>query len=161
MRNTPVGVKKKLWYGVKGSVKIGPGFIHRAGLSGILIPHPPLVNLLLRIGLNQREHLKLGISHEFAHLQSMPFMVVYTIALFIVAWWYNDKLGWQWIVLLLLSSHAAWEMMAEAITVIKHKNEYSFIYRNVSPLPRILFWFLTSLLVFIGWYLILSNEIRR
>ena len=36
-----------------GTVIIAPGFLHRTGLGWFLIPHPPLINMLLRQGLQK------------------------------------------------------------------------------------------------------------
>src|SRR4030065_1057315 len=38
----------RTWYGMNGTVVIGPGFRHGAGLGGLLLTHPPVVNQLLR-----------------------------------------------------------------------------------------------------------------
>src|SRR4030067_962928 len=38
----------RTWYGMNGTVVIGPGFRHSTGLGGLLLPHPPVVNQLLR-----------------------------------------------------------------------------------------------------------------
>jgi hypothetical protein len=44
-------IKVQTWYGMGGTVIIAPGFLHRTGLGWFFIPHPPLINLLLRQGL--------------------------------------------------------------------------------------------------------------
>lgn len=78
-------VQLRTWYGVNTHITIGPGFIHWAGWRNFHIPHSPLVNWLLRRGLNENDYYTLSISHEFAHFQSAPLALPYTVGLIALA----------------------------------------------------------------------------
>lgn len=144
-----------MWYGINATVIIGPGFIHRAGHGPFLIPHPPLVNSILRYGLDREAKNKLSTTHEFAHLKTTPFAVVYTVMVFYTAYSNRGIPGWETVLFLLLSSHAAWEMISEAITILDDKKGYTRIYTGVPAGARLVFWAITSALVLSGWYIIL------
>ncbi len=144
-----------MWYGLDATVIIGPGFLHRAGHGLLLLPHPPLVNSLLRSGLPEDVQDRLSIIHEFAHLKTAPFALPYTALVFYLAYSHIGYLDWMTIVILILSTHAAWEMLAEAVTIIESGGMYGRVYRKVSITPRLLFWGITVMLTFLGWYIIL------
>lgn len=44
-------VQVPTWYGAEGDVELHGPFWHLVGLWGLEVPHPPLVNLLVRRGL--------------------------------------------------------------------------------------------------------------
>jgi hypothetical protein len=71
-------MRKQMWFGVNVTVTIGPGFIHNAGFGKISLPHPPVINWLLRQGLNEDARYILSLTHEFCHLQTMPLAIFYT-----------------------------------------------------------------------------------
>ena len=68
-------IKVWTWYGIGGTVIIDPGFLHRTGLGWFLIPHPSVINWLLRLGLLENSRNALRVTHEFGHLQSAPLAV--------------------------------------------------------------------------------------
>ncbi len=143
-----------MWYGLNATVIIGPGFMHRAGHGPFLIPHPPLVNCILRYGLEREAEYRLSVTHEFAHLKTTPFVIAYTLMVFFIAYAERDSLGWKTVVLLLLSTHAAWEIIAETVTILEDIKGYSNMYRDVPVGARLVFWVITSVLVLSGWYII-------
>jgi hypothetical protein len=51
---TSLKIQVRTWYGVGGTVIIGPGFRHKSGIGNLIIPHPALVNWLLRLGLLEK-----------------------------------------------------------------------------------------------------------
>src|SRR3990172_5998398 len=55
-------------YGMNGTVVIGPGFRHGAGLGGLLLPHPPVVNQLLRHRLPSRSCPTMQVVRESSPL---------------------------------------------------------------------------------------------
>jgi hypothetical protein len=75
----------RTWYGMSANITIGPGFVHRVGLGHIVIPHPPVVNFLLRQGLTEEARRTLTLVHEFSHVQSAPGVVLYAAAILSVA----------------------------------------------------------------------------
>ena len=144
----------RTWYGVNATVIIGPGFRHRGGYGKLLIPHPPVINWLLRRGLAPTVRENLSFTHEFGHLQSAPAALLYTAANF-AALLAADKTTVLTVMLLLISTHAAYEIMAEVIT-IRHDHElYRHCYENISKIPRAIFWFSMILLALMGWIIVL------
>lgn len=146
-------VRKRMWFGVVATVIIGPGFIHRAGFGKLLLPHPPLVNSLLRIGLKADDHLLLSLTHEFGHLQTLPAAFVYGAGMLVAAIG-RAQTSLAALLVMVISFQAAWEMMAEALTILSNTSLYREGYRGINPVPRILFWFIMGTLVASGWLLV-------
>jgi hypothetical protein len=73
----PQILQRRTWYGITATVNLKSKFIHKAGFRNILVPHPAAVNWLLRRGLKMKNALSLSIHHEFGHLQTVPFVLLY------------------------------------------------------------------------------------
>lgn len=148
-------MKKRTWYLLNAVVEVEPGKFHRAGFGRLLIPHPPVVNWLLRQGLCKESYKQLSTEHEMGHLQALPFEILYSVLLVAVMLSYEDGgiIGWFWVG---LSSFAAWEIFAEVHTIRHVKSGYRRLYQGVSFVPRIIFWCVSLTLVFGGWIYILS-----
>lgn len=142
-------VKLKTWYDTNASITIGPGFIHRAGWGNFLMPHPPLVNWLLRLGLKENEYYKLSLTHEFSHFQSAPLAVPYTVGLIALA--AETGLGLFPMVIIVISTHATWELLSELLTIMHNRQFYRQCYTGISSIPRRAFWIIMSLLTVLGW----------
>jgi len=141
---------KRTWFGANASVTIGPGFLHRAGFGDFAIPHPPLVNWLLRIGLPDHQRVNMSFAHEFAHFQTAPMLFAYM--LLIIALAYIKGLSGMWeILLLLVSGQAAWEIMSEGLVVFEDSAAYSAAYEGVTRFTRLLFWTTAGMLTVAGW----------
>ncbi len=136
--------------GINGTVTIGPGFIHKAGLGNFLVPHPPVINWLLRRGLTEEAQYDLGFSHEFGHLQTLPLYLLYAGTMLTVALQKNNT-GLLEIILILVSTHSTWEMMSEIFSISGNTKKYRKYYNGISPVPRIIFWFSMGLLTATGW----------
>lgn len=147
-------INVRTWYGMGGTVIIGPGFLHRTGLGWFLIPHPPLINLLLRRGLLKNPRNALRINHEFGHLQSAPLAVLYT-ALNYTAIIAANRANLSNLILVFISTHAAWEIMSEIRTIMSDIQFYNKCYDRVSIIPRAIFWFSTIALTLMGWIILL------
>lgn len=147
-------IKSETWYGVDGTVIIGPGFIHKSGLGSFLVPHPPVVNWLLRRGLTEDARNILRVTHEFGHLQSAPLAVLYTAVNYaaIIAAGQANLLR---IILVFISTHAAWEIMSESITILTDLQFYHKSYAKVSMIPRTIFWFSAIAFTLMGWVIAL------
>ncbi len=143
-------MKKRTWFFLNAVVEIEPGRFHRAGFGRLLIPHPPVVNWLLRRGLSKEFYKNLCTEHEMGHLQALPFEVLYSFVLMLVMMnnANDDIVGWLW---LAVSSFASWEIIAEVHTIRHVRPAYHRLYRGVSLVPRILFWLISLSLVLSGW----------
>ena len=147
-------IKVRTWYGMDGTVVIGPGFLHRTGLGWFLIPHPPLINGLLRQGLLKNSRNALRVTHEFGHLQSAPLALLYT-ALNYTAIITANRANLSNLILVFISTHAAWEIMSEILTIVIDPQFYHKCYQEVSLVPRAIFWLSTISLTLIGWLIVL------
>jgi len=143
----------RTWYGINATVSIGPGFIHRAGWRNFLIPHPPLVNWLLRRGLNENDACTLSVTHEFAHFQSAPLALPYTVGLIALA--ASEGLSFFSVVTIIISTHAAWEFLSEILTILHNRQFYRRCYNGISSISRRVFWISMSVLALLGWVVLL------
>ena len=123
---------------MNGTVVIGPGFRHSAGLCRLLLPHPPVVNQFLRHGLPETMRLDLNTRHEVSHLQTIPLAFLYAAALAALTI-LSHHAGWTGIVTAFAGSFAAWEIMSEALAALGDFGAYRRAYRGVTPIPRVIF----------------------
>jgi hypothetical protein len=149
----PKNVRLRTWYGLNADITIGPGFIHRIGWRNFHIPHPPMVNWLLRQGLNEEDYDTLSISHEFAHFQSAPFALPYTAGL--IALGACEKFSFIAMVIIIISTHAVWELLSEVLTIFRNRQFYRLCYFGISSVPRWIFWISMNALALLGWIVLL------
>ena len=147
-------IQKKTWYGLNATVAIGPGFIHTAGWGVFLIPHPPVANWLLRLGLTEKNRETLTFIHEFEHLQSAPFVLLYTVLLFVLAFSMTHA-GLAEIIFILIGSHSVWEIISEILTNYNDSQLYRRCYGKISLFPRIAFWFVAGVTAITAWLIVL------
>jgi hypothetical protein len=117
-------IHRRTCYGLNATVAIGSGFIHKAGFGDLLIPHPPVINWLLRQGLTRDEQYALSFTHEFGYLQSTPLALLYAVTNIAVAF-ATGYPSLAKIILLLIGAHAAWEGMSEIFTIITDTQSHS------------------------------------
>jgi len=146
-------IQLRTWYGLNADITIGPGFIHRTGWRNFHIPHPPMVNWLLRRGLNEEDYYTLSMSHEFAHFQSAPLALPYTVGLVALAAAKGHSL--MPLLIIIISTHAFWELLSEVLTILRDRQFYRRCYVGISSVPRRVFWITTSVLALLGWGTIL------
>ena len=146
--------KVRTWYGLNGTVIIGAGLMHKSGVGRLIIPHPAVVNWLLRRGLLENSAITLRINHEIGHLQSAPLAVLYTAMNYtaIVA---ANQVNLFNLILVFICTHAAWEIMSEILTIVIDPQFYHKCYQGVSLVPRVIFWFSTISLTLMGWIIVL------
>ena len=137
--SVPETRSKRTWYGITAQVTLGARFIHWAGFGGVRVPHPPLANGLLRIGLPDEVKLRLSFAHEFAHFQTAPAALVYMIVL-LVATHPTGRIGMLTILIVLASGHTVWERLSEGLVVLEDPVGYRELYAGISMLGRSLFW---------------------
>jgi hypothetical protein len=107
----------RAWYGLPGQIVIEGDHWHLVKVGDLRLPHPPLINLLIRRGLPREARLCLSYDHELGHLQTLPLAVAYAV------WLWRRTSGLRqgsWLSRLIrlaaaLSAHeAAWELAAES-----------------------------------------------
>lgn len=147
-------IQKRTWYGITATVIIGPAFIHSAGWGPLLIPHPPVVNWLLRLTLTEKNRETLTFIHEFEHLQSVPLYMLYTAGMLALAF-SKGHAGLTEIFFVLVSSQAGWEIISEFLTFYKNKPLYRRAYNKTAMFPRIVFWSSAVAFAIAGWLMIL------
>ena len=137
-----------------GTVIVGPGFMHKSGVGRLIIPHPSVINWLLRLGLLENSSTTLRINHEISHLQSAPLAVLYTVLNYTAIITAN-RANLSNLILVFISTHAAWEIMSEILTIMSDAQFYHKYYEKVSIIPRAIFWFSTIALTLMGWIILL------
>ncbi len=143
-------VRIRTWYGATAVIEIRNRSFHKAGLGKLLIPHPPLVNWLLRLGMKDESCRRLSILHEFGHLQMLPGILLYSLGM--TVWVYRlEQISFWEIVLVLLGIHAFWEILAELYVRFHAGPLYSLYYREISRFPRMVFWSSMIILTGLSW----------
>lgn len=115
-----------------------------------MIPHPPLANWVLRIGLPGHQRVKMSFAHEFAHFQTAPVLFVYMLVVFVLAY-VKGRAGMWEILLLLAGGQAVWEILSEGLVVFEDSAAYSASYEGVTRFPRIFFWTTAAMFTAAGW----------
>lgn len=128
--------RTRTWYGAPAHLRAEPGGLCEAGLWGLALPHPLVVNLFIRRGLPADARLRLSYWHELGHLQALP--MVASAALLTSR--SRTRRGWRHCVLAVLGLNGLWKLLAETYVVLKTRQDYLRIYRETSnPFP-IPFW---------------------
>jgi hypothetical protein len=135
----PQILKHRTWYGITATVNIKSRFMYKSGFGNFLVPHPAAVNWLLRRGLKMENAISLIIQHEFGHLQTVPFALLYAGILLSVSIG-EGTMSWFKILFLAVSTQAVWEMMSESFTLFSDIEGYRTCYDGVKKLPRVIFW---------------------
>jgi len=132
----------RTWYGAPAEVRTEPNGLCEAGLWGVIVPHPSVVNGFIRHGLPTDARQRLSYWHELGHLQALP--VVALVALLTSRAFLHR--GWRYRVLVILSLNGLWEWLAEAYVMRKVGHDYRRIYRQ-TPNPFLIpFWVSVSVL---------------
>ena len=135
----PQNLKRRTWYGITATVNLKSRFMHKSGFGNLLVPHPAAVNWLLRRGLKMENAISLIIQHEFGHLQTVPFALLYAGILLSVSIG-EGAMSWFKILFLAVSTQAVWEMMSESFTLFSDIEGYRSCYDGINILPRVIFW---------------------
>lgn len=106
------------WYGLSLTVKI---YNNVWASIGPLPPHPQLVNIVLRFGLNKEDSAHLQLLHEWGHLQSLPVMAVLAGLFWYLSFPVLPAVAGLFIL---------WEMLSESYVILKDRGNYFRIYRS-------------------------------
>jgi len=146
------------WYGLGGKIGVENQLWHLVKVGGVPLPHPPLVNWILRAGLPREEQLRLSFLHEFGHLQMFPFAFLHAAWLIFIHRKRGTRSGTflKRIALGIIAHQALWELSSESYALVKVGSEYREIYRkHPNPLGQFLFWGgMTSLLALSNLWLL-------
>ena len=96
----------------------------------------------------------LSCTHEFGHFQSAPLALPYTV-LMLALTFVTGHASLLEIIFVLISTHAAWEVMSEILTITSDAQLYSEYYQGITIIPRIVFWISMGTLTIIGWSIVL------
>jgi hypothetical protein len=111
----------RTWYGLSFDVTLLDS--HWCTV-GPLLPHPQLVNGVIRRGLGKEDSVRLMLLHELGHGQSLPAVLLYGGLL------YSLSLP---LVPAVLSLTVLWELLSEAYVVYREGRNYIAIYRALLP----------------------------
>ncbi len=155
----------RAWYGLPGEIVIEGDSWHLVKAGPVPLPHPPLVNRLIRRGLPPDARLRLSYCHELGHLQTLP------IALAHAAWLWRNRWGpprrsslssrLLRLATALVGHEAAWELVSESYAMSRSGLEYRRPYReHPNPLLTV-FWISMAGLALLGTILGLDKGTRR
>ena len=158
----PIRRYTRSWYGLPVEIVIEGDYWHWVKAGPVPLPHPPVVNLIVRHGLPRDARLRLSYFHEMGHIQTLPLALVH------MAWVWKHRRGrnsmsWGrrivWFGLFIAVHQAAWELAAESYVFVHNPGEYKQLYKETRGHPAKIFWLLMSLLAVLGTLgLIKRNE---
>jgi hypothetical protein len=113
-----------------------------------------VVNWLLRRGLAENARFSLSFTHEIGHLESGPLALFYAaVNLFVI--YSTGQTNLAKIILVFISTHAAWEIISEIFTITRSGDLYRNHYERVTIIPRTIFWTFAIVLTLAGWIIAL------
>lgn len=144
------------WYGLSAEVVIEGDYWHWVRLGCLPIPHPPVINLLLRRGMPNIAKRLLSYWHEVGHLQTLPWAILLAGVYLGTLWWRMDTWGGVFSrgVAALIGHEAIWELGAEGYLIMKMGKPYWQLYGTRGIMTRIVPFYLgmTMLAVMATWY---------
>ncbi len=144
-------VHRKTWFGLDVRITVDSDFVHRVGFGKVELPHPAVINWLLRAGVEEEKSHDLVYKHELGHFQTIPLVVVYAAAVgFIV--WNTGVSGIVQVFLSFLGFLAFWEVTSELYAVLCDLPAYGRAYDGVSVVPRLVFWSAMLILSALGLF---------
>lgn len=128
MAGAPIGSYQRqetTWYHLPAKITVTENHIHMVRLPGLILPHPGVVNWIVRSGLPLQTRLELTALHEFGHLQTLPVLFLH---LLLLLFWSHQRQSWKrhwmqfWIGL--LAHQVVWEIAAEGYLVLTDWRAY-------------------------------------
>lgn len=145
------------WYGLHGEIIVEDELWHLVRVGNLSLPHPPLVNLMIRRGLAAKDRLQFSYLHEFGHLQTLPVAAIHASLLLWLARRGNRPTGIK-VLAGLLAHEAVWELASESYVVLRAGWKYRRAYRRRPNRWQGLFWLGMSFLAMIGTWLVGSRK---
>jgi hypothetical protein len=131
----------RTWFGLPVEILIEGDHWHKVRVGMISLPHPPLVNLLVRHGLPREARERLSYQHELGHVQVLPLALAHAL------WLWRRGRGTQhhlWagraghLLGAVVAHEVAWELAAESYVAVRTSPEYGQLYRE-HPKPLLAF----------------------
>ncbi len=150
--------QEETWYHLPAEIRVTEAHLHRVRVAGVSLPHPGLVNWIVRRGLPLQTRLELTALHEFGHLQTLPVPLLHVV---ILAWprrGHSPYPLWSRLLVGLFSHQVAWEVAAESYVAARDARAY----RAARP-PRdkalyVLFWSGMAFFSLLSTWFILKRE---
>ena len=149
----PIRRYTRSWYGLPVEIVIEGDYWHWVKAGPVPLPHPPVVNLIVRHGLPRDARLRLSYFHEMGHIQTLP------LALIHLAWVWKHRPEWAvrswtrrmaWLGLFMMTHQAVWELTAESYVCAQNSREYRQFYTGTEARLARMFWALMGLLALFG-----------
>jgi hypothetical protein len=118
----------------------------------LLIPHPAVINWLLRRALFDKAWHEMSFSYEMGHFQAAPRNVLYATAI-LTGTFTAGRFNLPEVLFVLVGIQAVWEMLSAALTIIDNTPYYHRCYRGIPKLPRITFRTATGILTAGAWFI--------
>jgi len=110
-------------------------------LPGVPLPHPSLINAMIRRGLPPQAKARLFFLHELGHLQTLPLLALPLLLLR-----RKQRTSLAGAALDLLALEALWELASEVYVVSRTGRGYVGAWRASRNPAALLFWLLMLLL---------------
>ncbi len=131
------------WYGLSVEIDVAHDLWHLVRAGRLALPHPPLINFILRRGQSRDDRLYLSFLHEFGHVQTLPVPLAHIALLGLGGRWRGRGVRGLLSALLaaLVAHQALWEMSSESYVMLAAGEEYGRIYRrSANTIGHIIFW---------------------
>ena len=131
------------WYGLAAEIEVENELWHLVRVGRVSLPHPPLVNLLLRRGLPREGRLRLSFLHEFGHLQTLPLALAHAALLLLAGGWRGRGIKGTLAALgmAVVAHEATWELASETYAAVRAGPAYRRLYRaHPNRVGQGLFW---------------------
>ena len=122
----------RTWYGVRARVLPSEHGLCDVAVFGLPLPHPSLINIIIRRGRSPSIREQLFFLHELGHLQTAPLAAMVAVGVFRRP----GRRGVMGAVLRLLAVEAVWELLTESYVVWRSGHDY---WKGTTPVA-IAFW---------------------
>ncbi|HEY57117.1 MAG TPA: hypothetical protein G4O04_00955 [Anaerolineae bacterium] len=121
--------RTRTWYGLPTTITVSTSNMHKVQADRVTLPHPGVVNTVVRAGLPWSTRLALTAQHELGHLQTLPVPVAHSLLLWVLRPRRNGgrMRRWAWG---LLAHQAVWEVAAEGYVLFADRRAWH------APRPR-------------------------
>jgi hypothetical protein len=123
------------WYRLPARIVVSDDGLCDIAPLGISMPHPSLINLVLRRGVPDETRSRLFFLHEVGHLQTLPLLLLPLLLL-----QRKQRTRGKSLLLNILGVEAFWELTSETYVVWRTRHEYSAAWNASRNPAMLLFW---------------------